>query len=263
MKRIKKVLLKFKPILYYVKGKNFINNPHYIDGRKRDETEMRKRPLRTEIINFILSQFDRETSYLEIGVRNPVDNFNLIKANLKYSVDPGIEYEENPVDFKLTSDAFFKELYQNKILNSEIKFDLIFIDGLHLADQVDRDIANSLKFIKDDGFIVIHDCNPPTEWHTRYEFSYFNTPSFLNWSGTTWKAFLKWRCNSSVQSCCIDSDFGVGILSKKHLIGRNLGKKIEFYEYKELDENRVEYLNLVSFDHFKKLITKTAIHKTT
>lgn len=256
MKGIKRVLLRFKPILYYVKGKNFLNDLHYIDGRKRDIAEMRKKPLRTEILNFILSQFNRETYYLEIGVRNPTDNFNLIKANFKYSVDPGIEFEENPVDFKFTSDVFFEKLYENKILTSEIKFDVIFIDGLHLANQVDRDIINAINFIKDDGFIVLHDCNPPTEWHARYKHTYYNTPSYMNWSGTTWKAFLKWRCSPTVQSCCIDSDFGVGILSKKHLIGQNLDKKIEFYEYKELDGNRIAYLNLMSFDHFKKLITK-------
>ena len=155
MKRIKKFLLRFKPLLYYAKGKNFLNNPYYIEGKKKDDEEMLKNPKRTEIINFILSQFKRETSYLEIGVRNPADNFDHIIANIKYSVDPGIEFEENPVDFKLTSDTFFKNLSENKILSSEIKFDLIFIDGLHLANQVDRDIINSLNFIKDDGFIVL------------------------------------------------------------------------------------------------------------
>ncbi len=260
MKRIKKILLKFKPILYYMKGKNLLNDPYYIDGRKKDKLERIKKPIRTEIINFILSQFKRETCYLEIGVRNPAHNFNHIKANLKYSVDPGIEFEENPVDFKLTSDDFFKNLYDNKILSSEIKFDIIFIDGLHLADQVDKDIINSMNFIKDDGFIVLHDCNPPTEWHARSEFSYVQSPALINWNGTTWKAFLKWRCNSSIQSCCIDSDWGVGILSKKHRIGQNLEIKNQFYEYKDLEENREEYLNLMSFDHFKKLITNKTNH---
>ena len=40
---------------------------------------------------------------------------------------------------KMTSDDFFRD-------NKE-KFDLIFIDGLHETNQVDRDIENSLKFI--------------------------------------------------------------------------------------------------------------------
>ena len=37
-------------------------------------------PSRTEIINFLLSIKQNETSYLEIGVRNPEHNFNHIKA---------------------------------------------------------------------------------------------------------------------------------------------------------------------------------------
>ncbi|WP_242131691.1 class I SAM-dependent methyltransferase [Aestuariivivens marinum] len=252
-KEIKKVLLRVPLFFYYIKGKNFLNDPYYIEGRRQDKIEMSKRPLRTDIINFILSQFSRETLYLEIGVRNPKENFNKIKAAIKYSVDPGIEFKENPVDFKLTSDNFFKELYQNKILSPDIKFDLIFIDGLHLAHQVDRDIANSMNFIKDDGFIVLHDCNPPTEWHARYEYDYKYTPSFSNWNGTTWKAFMKWRANSSVFSCCIDTDFGVGILSKKKNIGQYLNHNMEFYEYPELNKNRIEYLNLLSFSEFKTL----------
>ena len=125
--------------------------------------EYLKKPSRTEIINYLLSQASGETAYLEIGVRNPDDNFSQIIANKKYSVDPGIEFKENPVGYKITSDEFFELLSDNRILSSAIKFDLILIDGLHLAEQVDRDITNSMKYIKDDGFIVLHDCNPPTE----------------------------------------------------------------------------------------------------
>jgi hypothetical protein len=59
---------------------------------------------------FLLSVLNRETTYLEIGVRNPEDNVNKINATNKYSVDPGLEYKLNPVDFKMTSDSFFEQL---------------------------------------------------------------------------------------------------------------------------------------------------------
>ena len=62
-------------------------------------------------------------------------------------------------------------------LSRDVKFDLIFIDGLHLANQVQKDIENSLKFIKDEGFIVLHDCNPPSEYHQREDYSYVNSPA--------------------------------------------------------------------------------------
>jgi hypothetical protein len=253
------VLKKLKSISfikYYLEGKKLLNNECYQIGREKTKLESLKIPSRTEIINYILSKASGETTYLEIGVRNPIRNFNHIIANKKYGVDPGIKFKKNPVDYKMTSDEFFELLASNKVLSSEIKFDLIFIDGSHLAEQVDKDITNSMKYIKDDGFIVLHDCNPPTEWHARENQHYRNSPAGKSWNGTTWKAFLKWRFNSTVNSCCIDSDCGVGILSKKRLIGQSIKESNQFFEHCNLIKNKYEYLNLISFNDFKGLITQ-------
>ena len=252
-----KILKKLKSIRqYYKQGYRLVNNQHYKNGEEKSKLELLKRPSRTVIINYLLSKASGETTYLEIGVRNPHDNYNHIIADSKYSVDPGAEFKENPVDFKMTSDDFFKLLSSNKILSSEIKFDLILIDGLHLADQVDRDIINSMKYIKSNGFIVLHDCNPPTEWHARDSFSFYSSPAKGYWNGTTWKAFLKWRFNPSVNSCCIDSDWGVGILSKKQLIGKSIKEMNPFFEFGNFAENRNEYLNLISFNDLNNLLSR-------
>lgn len=255
VKKLKNQLLRVKPIKYYLKGKEYLNNTHYLEVQRKNLQEISKKPSRTEIINFLLSLKQNRTYYLEIGVRNPEDNFNHIKADIKYGVDPGLEFKENPVDFKLTSDDFFIKLSKNEILNNSIKFDIIFIDGLHLAEQVDRDIINSLLYIREDGFIVIHDCNPPSEWHAREKHDYHLTPANGYWNGTTWKAFLKWRFNPDVYSCCIDADWGVGILSKKYNIGKNIDYTNPFFEFDIFDRNRQKYLNLVDFDTFKRMIT--------
>lgn len=239
---------------YYSIGKLFFNNRYFIDGQNKSNEELNKRPKRTEIINYILSLFDRETNYLEIGVRNPDANFNRILAHKKYSVDPGIEFLRNPVDFKLNSNDFFYKVRSGEILSTKIKFDVIFIDGMHLAEQVDRDIQNSMDFIRDDGFIIVHDCNPPTEWHARYQYNYKLTPALKSWNGTTWKAFLKWRFNSNIQSCCIDSDWGVGILSKNRQMGKSIDRVNQFYEIHQFLENRKKMLNLISFTEFKTLV---------
>ena len=254
--KTKKLLLKFKPIKYYITGLKLLTDIHYKDTQDRNKIELSKKPSRTEVINFLLSLTQNNTSYLEIGVRNPDHNFNHIKANTKYSVDPGLEFGSNPVDFKMTSDEFFLQLSKNEILDNSIKFDVIFIDGLHLAEQVDRDIENALKHLKDDGFIVLHDCNPPSEWHARERFSYKNTPAGIHWNGTTWKAFLKWRFNHTVNSCCIDSDWGIGILSKTYQIGNRIDPINTFFEFDVLDKKRKELLNLVDFDTFKSKIIK-------
>lgn len=244
---IKFLLRNFKHVNYYSIGKQLLHDKFYLDGKEKSRLEYEKTPNRTEILNYLISVLDRDTVYLEIGVRNPEDNFNKINATKKFSVDPGIEYRENPVDFKMTSDAFFSSLSKGELLEPTIKFDVIFIDGLHLAEQVDRDIENAMKFIKEDGFVVLHDCNPPTQWHAREEFAFGFTPAKGYWNGTTWKAFLKWRTNPNIHSCCIDSDSGVGILTQKFPLGLATKTHNIFYEYNVFDKNRKDYLNLISF----------------
>ena len=243
----------FKKIKTYNKyGRRVVNDQFHKNTLEMTRLELKKTPTRTEVINFLLTRFNRETCYLEIGVRNPKHNYEHVEANIKYSVDPGVEFKERSIDFKMTSDSFFIKLNKNEVLSKDIKFDVIFIDGLHLAEQADRDIKNALDFIKEDGSIVLHDCNPPTEWHAREDYDYKNSPAQGYWNGTTWKAFLKSRFDSGLYSCCIDTDWGVGILSKKHPIGDSIKNTNPFYEYKVLDENRKSNLNLISFDELKK-----------
>ena len=68
---------------------------------------------------------------------------NLIDYFKKYISENRVEVHRK------TSDEFF---LKNKNL-----YDLIYIDGNHLFEFVKRDIFNSLKFIKDDGIIVLDD----------------------------------------------------------------------------------------------------------
>lgn len=238
-------------------GHIYLNDSFNKSTQIKSNKEKSKNPSRTEVINFLLGFIGNDkTNYLEIGVRNPNDNFNKIISKIKYSVDPGVEFKSNPVDFKLTSDDFFKQLREGKILDRQIKFDVIFIDGLHLADQVERDILNSLDFITDDGFIILHDCNPPTEFHSRESYNYFLSPATYDWNGTTWKAFFKYRQENQYYSCCVDTDWGIGIISKKVNIGKSSSIKNPFYEFNILDDNRKESLNLISFEELKQSITK-------
>lgn len=240
---------------YYSWGGYFLTNKFIIDGENINKKEVSKKPMRYDVINFLLGTFDRETTYLEIGVREPNDNFNKINASIKYSVDPGIENIINPVDFKVTSDVFFSDIKNGKILDYEIKFDLIFIDGLHHAEQVERDIKNSLLYIKEDGFIVLHDCNPPTEWHAREEYFFDLTPAKKFWNGTTWKAFYKTRLRSDLFSCCIDSDWGVGVISKNINLGSKPKNVNKYFEFNTFNKNRIDDLNLLEFKTFKEKVT--------
>lgn len=240
---------------YYNWGGRFLTNTYHLSVNEKSVKEIEKKPLRTDILNYLLSKIgNKPTIYLEIGVRNPDHNFNHINATEKYSVDPGVEFKENPVTFKLTSDDFFEQLKNGTILNPHIKFDVIFIDGLHLADQVNRDIINALDYIKDDGFIVLHDCNPPTEWHAREEYLYDLSPAMHFWNGTTWKAFYKYRFRKDLTSVCIDTDWGLGIITKRKLFNYLEHDINPFFEFKVFEKNRKESLNLVSFDELKNIV---------
>ena len=57
-----------------------------------------------------------------------------------------------------TSDLFFREqapqVYKNK------KIDKAFVDGMHTYEQSLVDNVNCLKYLREDGYIILHDCNP-------------------------------------------------------------------------------------------------------
>ena len=99
--------------------------------------------IRTDVINHLIEKYKYKT-YLEIGIADRDLNFNQIKAPFKIDVDPRCDCE-----YKMTSDDFFKQ-------NGKT-FNIIFIDGLHVEEQVTKDILNSLEALSFGGTIVVHD----------------------------------------------------------------------------------------------------------
>ena len=147
---------------------------------------------RTCLINYLIRKFDY-SKYLEIGV-NKGDNFTQIQCGYKIGVDPD---PYSVATHKIKSDEFF--------LINEDYFDLIFIDGLHHSEQVEKDVFNSLKFIKN-GFIILHDCNPTTE-------EMQIVPRMQQgWTGDVWKFFAKFKYEWDYKCYVLDIDHGCGII---------------------------------------------------
>ena len=153
---------------------------------------------RTSIINHLIKK-NKLNNYLEIGVRD-LRNFNKIIIENKVGVDPyPLKINENI--HTTESNIFFS--------TNEKIFDIIFIDGLHLENQVDMDLQNSLSCLSKDGFIIMHDCNPPSKFHQREVYEVDG--KFPAWNGTVWKSYAKLRIyNGDLNMSCFECDLGVG-----------------------------------------------------
>ena len=196
---------------------------------------------RTEIINSLIYEYNYK-SYLEIGVNTPSQpgyNWIGVKIPLKHGVDPNVE-----TTFKMTSDEFFK----NHIAQ---KYDIIFIDGLHLFEQVYKDIINSLLYLNDNGTIVVHDCNPLEEITQR------RIRASDAWHGDVWKAILKLRTEEKdLEIFTIDTDEGCGLIRRGRQELLVVDKDIDKYNFSYLQKNRQNILNLISINVFKQKFLK-------
>jgi len=181
---------------------------------------------RTELINMLIKMHGF-TSYLEIGMQKAENNFNKIIADVKVSVDPDPKAEAT---HQCTSDVFFD--WDNR------KFDVIFIDGLHEAPQVERDTINAMRIMNPGGFIVLHDCNPKEEWQQLVPRQH------KVWYGDVWRAFVGFRLKyPDVISFCLDHDCGLGVI-------KYTDKKIEpgfiaDISWQEFDKNRKQLLGII------------------
>jgi len=194
---------------------------------------------RYNIINYLIEKYNL-INYLEIGVFKG-ENIREIIASHKDGVDPGSEgYTPPEVNYPITSDEFF-ELIRG---HDNIKYDIIFIDGLHEYNQVKKDIKNSLKHLQPGGFLLMHDCNPAS-----YE-AQLPDRQTVAWNGDVWKAFVEFKQNNPLFKCCvIDTDFGVGFI-RNNQTSFNSTPLLNI-DYFTFDGNRKEYLNLITWDEFK------------
>jgi hypothetical protein len=210
---------------------------HYIFGEKfykKLNFEWHKYPSRDQIIQEIINRKNYK-NYLEIGCDQD-QLFSKIKIEKKIGVDPA-----SGGTIRETSDNFFKK--------NNVKFDIIFIDGLHKYDQVKKDINNSLLFLNNNGVIFLHDCMPRS-------FMYQAIPrSRSAWNGDVWKNIVESRTKLEIDTYVIHADQGIGMIlnrpNRKLLeLDTNNFKKLK---YKDFFYNYKEYLNVVYYEDLKNI----------
>lgn len=197
--------------------------------------------------------------YLEIGVKTG-SAFRRIEADEKIAVDPAFRLSDRSrrrADakgrvthyFETTSDEFFAG---EAAFLGQRGIDVALIDGLHTYQQVIRDVENTLRYLRDDGVIVLHDCNPalasiayPAESFAEFaaQHRWWN----ILWSGDVWKAIVHFRSTrDDLQVAVLNCDFGVGLIRKGSPDSRlsYTAAEVEELSYADLAADRQRMLNL-------------------
>ena len=156
---------------------------------------------RMDAVAHITRTFGYTESYLEIGCYKN-DLFDAVQQLNTFQIMVGVDPAQGGTH-RMTSDAFFAA-------NTDQYFDLIFIDGLHEADQVFRDIQNALRWLSPNGTILLHDSNP------RNRNQQFKAPVEDHmWLGDTWKAVVSMRLHPHVEVVVLDVDYGVAVMRRR------------------------------------------------
>jgi hypothetical protein len=198
---------------------------------------------RWQVINhYLKTKFENsDPKYLEIGIHNG-DNFLKVECADKTGIDPSPIYKSNRI-FQMTSDDFFD--------SNEQVFDVIFIDGLHEREQVEKDFWNAFQCLSLDGIIILHDCSPRVYFETVVP----RPKPIGRWNGDTYKAWIKIREIFPQATFTIATDEGLGVflnsLNQINDQGQWSGHHVTWDEYKK---KRALLLNEISLDAFKSLI---------
>ena len=199
--------------------------------------------------------------YLEIGVSKG-QAFRRIRADQKIAVDPVFRVSKSTRQladskarvthyFETTSDSFFAD--QAAFL-AERPIDVALIDGLHTYEQVVHDVENTVRYLKDDGVIFLHDCNPALELIGRRAETWEDFvaqqkgPLVIGiWSGDVWKSIVYLRSlRHDLRVAVLKCDTGVGIVRKGTPESQltYTPAQIEALSYSDLAADRKRLLNL-------------------
>lgn len=206
---------------------------------------------RYDIINRLLAKCGgSQAQYLEIGVDDPRRCFQRIRCSHKTAVDPVNKFQPpSKLLYPMTSNEFFTRLERGATAFSpDHRWDVIFIDGLHLAPQVYQDIQNAIRHCQPHGFVVLHDCNPATHLNAHSDLEYFHKNQG-EWNGSTWKAFYRFRTESSLRSYTVDTDYGVGVIemAERQLPIQDTNPWFEFGHFASRREEQIGLISVAEF----------------
>ena len=221
---------------------------------------------RVKVIQKIINKTGAQ-NYLEIGVSKG-DCFLSIKARRKVAVDPKFNLpvkrslkmkwdNRNSQYYEMPSDDFFAKV---KLPHG---FDVAFIDGMHTYQQSLKDFENAFAVLGKKGVILMHDCNPLDAATAHPAESYSHAASLKlpgwngGWMGDVWKTIVHLRSQRrDLKAFVLDCDFGIGIITRGEPteVLDISPAELQKMDYKELEKNRRQWLNLKSEDYLKEFL---------
>ena len=109
-------------------------------------------------------------------------------------------------------------------------------------------IENSLKFLNQNGVILLHDCLPRTIWNQI--FPRINS----DWNGDVWKSIVHSRTFNHIDTYTFVADRGIGIIfprSNRKILNLKNGLDFKNLKYKDYFMNHDDYMNLIYFEKSK------------
>ena len=152
---------------------------------------------KTQIIQTVID-YHRFKSYCEIGLGDG-KNFMAINCEKKDGVDPVVPKGLESQVTGGTSDGFFELIATN--------YDLIFLDGLHHADQLAKDVVNAWKYLNAGGMILIHDIKPHNE------VMQLVPRQSKQWTGDVWRVWSGLK-KTKLNLEYIEEEYGIGVIKK-------------------------------------------------
>jgi hypothetical protein len=174
---------------------------------------------RVALVNLLCSS-RLDGNYLEIGCQGNIC-FDAVPMHNKIGVDP-----QGGGTHREYSDDFFSK--------NTACFDVIFIDGLHIYDQVRRDVANSIRFLKRGGWFAIHDMLPDDAISEHVPII-----SKGPWFGDVWKVAFELASSPGIDFKLVKIDAGIGLfqVSNPNTKLNDMGDLLQNKRFQYLYEN--------------------------
>lgn len=216
-----------------------------------------------DIVNLLSAKYGFH-SYLEISTpttgwfHSKINRQQLTKCHRFVYGLPDESETDLRAEFRtslLTSSEIVKSLL---VANDDPLYDVVFVDPYHGYANSYEDIVGGFNLVRPGGFMVVHDCNPPSAELAAPEFK------TGQWCGVTYWAYIDFVLGrSNIRYYTVDSDWGCGVIYKQPASPPDDALRLELDwaaavktdagRFRFFEKHRHRLLNMISVEEFLAL----------